>query len=341
LAYISYNISSLFLVFGVKRRLFVGRPSFLSLRRPLCSDLAVYRRMAARAALARLRKELRSFEPPPYIRAAPLEQNLQEWRFVLQGPPDSPYEGGMYQGKVKFPDEYPFKPPSIYMLTPNGRFETDRRLCLSISDFHPETWVPTWSVASIINGVLSFMLEEAPTTGARKWQTRPFAHGILPPFTLHLLFSTARASLLAAGSIQTTTAEKHRLRDASVAFNAKDAVFCQLFPELVEGAPFYEEASAPDSSLGDKELGVEAAAAGIAALPVALGCAETEEGCGPPAEVEPGTGKNAAKNKKKREKEKAKKAIAATQGAVSSSALTEEEMTQQPAPGAGAALQHS
>jgi ubiquitin-conjugating enzyme E2 J2 len=32
------------------------------------------------------------------------------------------------------------------MITPNGRFETNRRLCLSISDFHPETWVPTWSV---------------------------------------------------------------------------------------------------------------------------------------------------------------------------------------------------
>ena len=27
-----------------------------------------------------------------------------------------------------FPNDYPFKPPSIYMLTPNGRFETGRRL---------------------------------------------------------------------------------------------------------------------------------------------------------------------------------------------------------------------
>ena len=69
--------------------------------------------MANRACLARLRKEVKSFEPPPYIRAAPLETNMQEWRFVLQGPPDSPYEGGLYQGKVKFPDDYPFKPPKV------------------------------------------------------------------------------------------------------------------------------------------------------------------------------------------------------------------------------------
>lgn len=26
----------------------------------------------------------------------------------------------MYQGKLKFPSEFPFKPPSIYMITPNG-----------------------------------------------------------------------------------------------------------------------------------------------------------------------------------------------------------------------------
>ena len=46
-----------------------------------------------------------------------------------------------YHGKVVFPNDYPFKPPSIFMLTPNGRFETGRRLCLSMSDFHPELWV--------------------------------------------------------------------------------------------------------------------------------------------------------------------------------------------------------
>ena len=28
------------------------------------------------------------------------------------------------------------------MLTPNGRFKVATRLCLSMSDFHPETWNP-------------------------------------------------------------------------------------------------------------------------------------------------------------------------------------------------------
>ena len=267
--------------------------------------------MAARACLARLRKECKSFEPPPYIRAAPLESNLQEWRFVLQGPPDSPYEGGLYQGKVRFPDDYPFKPPSIFMLTPNGRFETDRRLCLSISDFHPESWVPTWSVATILNGVLSFMLETSPTTG----------------------------------SVETTLAEKHALRAKSVAFNAKDPTFCALFPELVDGTLFTDPkqpdgstnhaivapelpekpssssataAPAADGAGGDGKAmaaGGWAETASTAALDWAAAVAEDDDDEEEDGKEEEGAAaaasKNAKKNAKKREKEKAKKAAAA------------------------------
>ena len=50
------------------------------------------------------------------------------------------YLGGTYHGKLIFPSNYPFSPPSILMLTPNGRFSTNTRLCLSMSDYHPETW---------------------------------------------------------------------------------------------------------------------------------------------------------------------------------------------------------
>lgn len=57
-----------------------------------------------------------------------------------------------------FPPDYPFKPPRISMVTPNGRFATNKRLCLSISDFHPDTWNPAWSVATILTGLLSFMV---------------------------------------------------------------------------------------------------------------------------------------------------------------------------------------
>lgn len=37
--------------------------------------------------------------------------------------------------------------PSVYVLPaqPNGRFEVGKKICLSISGHHPETWQPSWS----------------------------------------------------------------------------------------------------------------------------------------------------------------------------------------------------
>tara|TARA_B110000091_G_C13396359_1_gene302273 strand:+ start:87 stop:416 length:330 start_codon:yes stop_codon:yes gene_type:complete len=98
-------------------------------------------------ALTRLRKEYKAMQTKPVdsIRAEPDERNILEWHYVLEGAKNSPYSGGFYHGVVTFPKEYPFKPPQIKMLTPNGRFEIGTRLCLSMSDFHPESWNPMWS----------------------------------------------------------------------------------------------------------------------------------------------------------------------------------------------------
>lgn len=52
------------------------------------------------------------------------------------------------------------------MITPNGRFSCNTRLCLSMSDYHPDTWNPAWSVATILTGLLSFMTGEESTTGS-------------------------------------------------------------------------------------------------------------------------------------------------------------------------------
>ncbi|KAJ3073570.1 Ubiquitin-conjugating enzyme E2 6 [Podochytrium sp. JEL0797] len=126
--------------------------------------------MASSLATKRLQKEYQMMmtNPPEFIVAKPLESNILVWHYIVTGPPDSAYTGGEYHGKVIFPEEYPYKPPAIKMLTPNGRFQTDTRLCLSMSDYHPGTWNPAWSVATILTGLVSFMVEETPTTGSVK-----------------------------------------------------------------------------------------------------------------------------------------------------------------------------
>ncbi|KAF8527319.1 UBC-like protein [Gautieria morchelliformis] len=123
--------------------------------------------MTTKAAAKRLGKEYASMqkEPPPFVWAVPDEKNILTWNYIIRGPPDSPYAGGEYHGVLLFPPEYPFKPPGIKMLTPSGRFQTDKRICFSMSDFHPGSWNPAWSVATILTGLLSFMLSDEMTTG--------------------------------------------------------------------------------------------------------------------------------------------------------------------------------
>jgi len=88
-------------------------------------------------------------DPIPQIICKPLTSNILEWHYCIYDIKDekSPYFGGVYHGKIVFSPEYPFKPPSIFMITPSGRFQINSRLCLSMSDFHPESWNPMWSIS--------------------------------------------------------------------------------------------------------------------------------------------------------------------------------------------------
>jgi len=101
--------------------------------------------------------ELASNVSPDY-HAEPLESNLFEWHFTLRGPPaPSPYAGGIYHGRIVLPTSYPLRPPSFRFLTPSGRFEVNREICLSISGHHEETWQPAWGIRTALVAIRSFM----------------------------------------------------------------------------------------------------------------------------------------------------------------------------------------
>lgn len=117
--------------------------------------------------IKRLHKEHKDIldNPNPNFVAEPDPDNIFDWHYCLYNLKQCVYEGGYYHGMLKFPKEYPMKPPSVIMLTPSGRFECGQRICLTISDWHPESWNPVWKVESIIMGLLSFMLSEEGAVG--------------------------------------------------------------------------------------------------------------------------------------------------------------------------------
>jgi len=110
------------------------------------------------SAVKRIMQEARELanDPCTDYSAAPLEDDIFEWHCTLRGPSGTEFEGGLYHFRILLPAEYPFRPPSIMMLTPNGRFELNTKICISFTSYHEELWQPAWGVRTAIIGLQGF-----------------------------------------------------------------------------------------------------------------------------------------------------------------------------------------
>ena len=99
-----------------------------------------------------------------YIISEP--ENLYEWSIILFGPPDSIYEGGIFECILKFPKSYPNNPPEFKFITiiPHPNIYKDGKVCMSIlhegdDEFGYENVSERWTPAHTVNSILiSFLL---------------------------------------------------------------------------------------------------------------------------------------------------------------------------------------
>ncbi len=109
------------------------------------------------SAIKRLTKDYKYIveHPSPNLRAHPTNDNIFLWYFVFIGPPDTPYANGQYFGSILFPNNYPNYIPTVVFYTPNGRFETNKKICLQFAD--KQYWNPKLSVNAVLLGIVTFM----------------------------------------------------------------------------------------------------------------------------------------------------------------------------------------
>jgi ubiquitin-protein ligase len=111
----------------------------------------------------RLSKEIQLYQKDnfkfPNLILKPSEEDLRLWYFVVYDLKDTEYDNGIYLGKVILPPKYPFKAPDFQFLTPSGRFEINKKLCTSFTGYHQELYSPSWNIASMCAGLISFMTD--------------------------------------------------------------------------------------------------------------------------------------------------------------------------------------
>ena len=73
-------------------------------------------------------------DPIPGISAHPYEDNFRHFDVSIEGPAQSPFEGGVFKLELFLPEQYPMVPPKVRFLTRIYHPNIDKlgRICLDI-----------------------------------------------------------------------------------------------------------------------------------------------------------------------------------------------------------------
>ncbi|XP_044062033.1 ubiquitin-conjugating enzyme E2-17 kDa-like isoform X1 [Siniperca chuatsi] len=133
-------------------------------------------------ALKRISKELTdlSRDPPAQCSAGPVGEDMFHWQATIMGPPDSPYQGGVFFLTIHFPTDYPFKPPKVAFTTriyhPN--INSNGSICL---DILRSQWSPALTISKGTTRQLRTGLRNTPCDPLLTAGTNCFSHEATPP----------------------------------------------------------------------------------------------------------------------------------------------------------------
>ncbi|XP_041823162.1 uncharacterized protein LOC121628243 [Melanotaenia boesemani] len=114
----------------------------------------------------RILEELKSLqcEPHPYINIFPSESDFTFWKILMEGPPDTPYEKGVFELFCQFGPDYPVKPPTVRFVTHmyHCNINSSGRICHNIFDRNYNSHITMREILEAVFGLLMFPEPEDP-----------------------------------------------------------------------------------------------------------------------------------------------------------------------------------
>ncbi|MCJ1397230.1 hypothetical protein MMC11_000422 [Xylographa trunciseda] len=79
-------------------------------------------------------KNLLESVPTSFVSLAPIEDDLYDLLGSIEGPPSSPYEGGVFYVRIRIPEDFPWTPPDCHFLTKiyHPNIDAQGKICLDI-----------------------------------------------------------------------------------------------------------------------------------------------------------------------------------------------------------------
>ncbi|KAL6195031.1 hypothetical protein ACLB2K_030653 [Fragaria x ananassa] len=102
-----------------------------------------------------------NMDPPPDCSAGPKGDNLYHWVATILGPPGTPYQGGIYFLDIKFPTEYPFKPPEVVFRTRVFHCNVNSSGNVSL-EIIKDGWSPARTITKVLLAIRSILTKPDP-----------------------------------------------------------------------------------------------------------------------------------------------------------------------------------
>mmetsp|Transcript_22916 Transcript_22916/g.46403 ORF Transcript_22916/g.46403 Transcript_22916/m.46403 type:complete len:419 (+) Transcript_22916:236-1492(+) len=102
------------------------------------------------------------------VHVFPAPDNIRFWRALIEGPPGSPFEGGVFALSVVVPENYPFGPPKISFETPvyHCNVSDSGKICLDILQ---DRWAPSLSVPKCLEAIRIMLANPDTDNALRQW----------------------------------------------------------------------------------------------------------------------------------------------------------------------------